>query len=296
MEFWYMVLSYGTSLFWICTTIGLFISYKMLSKMSEQYQNAYLYGKLLCKSENSILSQNSDNSWLKFQNITQFVSQLLQIRVPKQLFTSFYGLGMLCGFALLYYLMDKSVNKSNTAIALVMLLEVQCLRRFYECLFVHVHNPTSYCSISIFHLIYGLSFYPFICLTILSMRTIHSDFHNTAWLIAKVLAICLFIVMNFEQHRCHRILADARLSKPNCDYQIIHRHLFKILVAPNYVCEIFIYFSFALFALPSLRFILPALNVFTSQTISSLLTKQWYLKKFGKSFPLARSVIIPYIY
>ena len=123
----------------------------------------------------------------------------------------------------------------------------------------------------------------------------HLGVYESSWISEPIFLLGLLLIIagftgNFHSDRILR-----KLRKQNAhEYHIPYGGLFRWFVAPNYWCEIIMWFGWALatWSLAGLAF-----AVFTAATLvpRAWNYRVWYRKQF-KNFPRDRKVLIPYVF
>lgn len=167
------------------------------------------------------------------------------VTIPKSLhwrymygFASVYNL-ILCCYAL---------TLPSPISVFSLMYQIQLLRRFYECLFVHNFSATgSGSKVRILPSMAGIGFYVLTCPTILLAS---QQMKSISWKVLLIFSI-IFSVASWYQNKCHKILANApkeRTKTGNTIYRFPFNsdNWLKYLSCPHYFCEIIIYLNFTL--------------------------------------------------
>lgn len=168
------------------------------------------------------------------------------VAIPKSLHWRF-----MYGFASVYNLIlccNALTLPSSSTSVFPLMYQIQLLRRFYECLFVHNFSTTGSGSIvRILPSIAGIGFYVLACPTILLAS---QQMNSISWKMLLIFSI-IFSVASWYQNKCHKILANVpkeRTKAGNTIYRFPFNsdNCLKYLSCPHYFCEIIIYLNFAL--------------------------------------------------
>ncbi|CAN6543938.1 unnamed protein product [Malus baccata var. baccata] len=209
------------------------------------------------------------------------------------------------------------------SVFLLLLMEVQVLRRLFET--IYVFNYSSSARMHIFGYLTGLFFYTaaplsLCCNNVLevykfsisgvaefivkgksSMREVEFDwlqFVNSllklGWL--QWIGAAIFFWGWIHQRRCHAILGSLRDHRePNDEYVIPHGDWFEIVSSPHYLAEIVIYAGLVVASGGTdLTIWLLFGFVVSNLVLAAAETHRWYLQKF-ESYPKKRLAIIPFV-
>lgn len=210
------------------------------------------------------------------------------------------------------------------SVFLLILLEVQVLRRLYES--VYVFNYSSTARMHIFGYLTGLFFYTAAPLSVscncatevftfvanraaefivkgknrmpppeIQFLEYLSPLLKLGWpqLIGAVIFFCGWL----HQRRCHAILGNLREVKEQAnDYRIPHGDWFEIVSSPHYLAEIVIYAGLVV-ASGGLDLTVWLLFAFVVANLvfAAPETHRWYQRKFD-NYPSNRYAIIPFVY
>jgi len=251
------------------------------------------------------------------------------IQVPKSYFFHFYifavilmGLMLIQTFKVamfghpvpvwleqtLNFLCFESASSSTTpeAVIIVMsLMNIQCWRRLYECLYVNVDTGS---KMNILHYIVGLAHY-FCCAfgyisespgfakhpeLFQSIQWIHIEPRLTNVTIWQISAVVMFAWAWKHQLTTHQILADLKKSC-QVTHSVPHGDWFQYVSCPHYMAEIIIYLSLAIIMGQKHRtgWIIFAW-VLTNQMVAGLMSHLWYRKTF-RTYPSNRKAVIPFL-
>ncbi|CAG8668999.1 11421_t:CDS:2 [Racocetra persica] len=196
---------------------------------------------------------------------------------------------------------------TECVIGLVM-LQVQTIRRMYECFFVERPSAGATMHVGLYFL--GLAFYLVTGLAILIEGIGNIGILNNkdkeftipyttflSWNIS--LAILIFIYASYHQYILHKNLALLRSkdSSKSSLYFIPKGDWFDYIASAHYTAEIIIYFSFVIL---TKGFILTIWLVFIWTVVClGVVAKnsdEWGKEKFGENWPKNRWIIMPYIY
>ncbi|KAK3244549.1 hypothetical protein CYMTET_45842 [Cymbomonas tetramitiformis] len=136
---------------------------------------------------------------------------------------------------------------------------------------------------------------------------------NAPWLtISRLLGVLTFAQGSLHQHRCHRILATLRSSRPALTdktparkpsttdegqvYKIPCGDWFDFLSCAHYTAEVVIYIGLLIVAgAASLSVWMMIFSVVGNLGLAAGLTHRWYLSHIS-SYPKNRKAFIPYVY
>ncbi|XP_071088018.1 polyprenal reductase-like [Haliotis cracherodii] len=301
-----MAVSVGSGL-WIILTLAVVLFYFLVFDVFPKVEllaRLFLIGKLREKGNRSKIFNLFD--------------------VPKRWFTHFYMLGVVVNTSLLILLARVVVFRvpfpqpvqnifntlwapnhtpegvSGTAVVLVLVMEeLQVLRRCYECLFVSVFSDS---KISVVHYIMGLLLY----LTFGSCILASTDFNNFRMtgvdqmgLVCVVVGCFLFFLASMLQHQTLHILSKLRKSHSgvveNRQHLLPNGGLFEYVSCPHFFTEILIYLAMNIVVQFQHQACLSiGIFVLVNQVIMSLMTHDWYRKNF-RMFPKDRKAVFPYL-
>ncbi|KAI9396639.1 hypothetical protein POPTR_004G163600v4 [Populus trichocarpa] len=219
----------------------------------------------------------------------------------------------------------NSENKFRVwlSVFLLLLMEVQVLRRLFETLYVFKYSPSA--RMHIFGYLTGLFFYTAMPLTLCctcapnvfkfgtsevtefivkdrsSMQAIEFDwwdfvnpFSKLGW--CQWIGAAIFLCGWIHQHRCHAILGSLREHVGKVDeYVIPHGDWFEIVSTPHYLAEIVIYAG-VVFGSGGADLTIWLLFGFVVSNLifAAAETHRWYLQKFD-NYPSNRVAIIPFV-
>ncbi|XP_043711784.1 polyprenol reductase 2-like [Telopea speciosissima] len=207
---------------------------------------------------------------------------------------------------------------------LLLLMEVQVLRRLYET--VHVFNYSPSARMHILGYLTGIFFYAAAPLSLCSicvpevlsfaahhmaefivngrdhMPKIEFDWWGYMKPLTKLgwcqwIGAAIFIWGGIHQSRCHSILGSLREDREKSDeYVIPHGDWFEFVSSPHYLSEMVIYAGILVASGGSeLTIWLLFGFVVANLTFAAAETHRWYLQKFD-NYPRNRHAILPYIY
>ncbi len=250
-----------------------------------------------------------------------------RIQVPKSSFTHFYIFGVLLFGSLLIFtvkvvlwgyevpaflsdLLDFATfegrvsNTSPEAILMVVtLMNLQCWRRLYECLYVNVDTGS---KMNILHYIVGIAHYSCCFLGYISEApgfAQHRQSSIVTWIhilpdlfkvsLVQWACVGLFFWAWRHQLKAHQIFAD--LKKKNSSHSVPYGDWFQFVSCPHYTAEILIYLSLAVICGWShgtawLIFAWVLIN----QIIAGLMSHWWYRDNFH-NYPSSRRAVIPFL-
>ncbi|KAM1763627.1 polyprenol reductase 2-like [Malus sylvestris] len=210
------------------------------------------------------------------------------------------------------------------SVLLLVLMEVQVLRRLFET--IYVFNYSSSARMHIFGYLTGLFFYTAAPLSLCcnniadiykfsingvaefivkgksSMREVEFDWLQLVNSLLKLgwlqwIGAAIFFWGWIHQRQCHAILGSLREnSEQNDEYVIPHGDWFEIVSSPHYLAEIVIYAGLVVASGGTdLTIWLLFGFVVTNLVLAAAETHRWYLRKF-ESYPRKRRAIIPFVY
>lgn len=181
------------------------------------------------------------------------------------------------------------------------LLLLQVLRRLYESIFVAVPSQA---RMHILHYLVGHAFYVAASAAAvgncgpalvregpphLGALVTHVQ-HNRTLL---AIAFSVFVAASVEQSRAHITLARLRApGKPA--YSVPRSGLFRLIVAPHYTCEIFIYVAIAIVGQSRLLW-LCVIAVIVMLSTAAKGTDEWGKRTFGPSWG-SRALLLPRVW
>ncbi|XP_022971054.1 polyprenol reductase 2-like [Cucurbita maxima] len=210
------------------------------------------------------------------------------------------------------------------AVFLLLLMEVQVLRRLYETIYTFNYSPSA--RMHFFGYLTGLFFYTAAPLSLCS-NCITEVYHFAANGIAQFIVkgkgqmldvevslldaviplanlgwrqwigAALFFWGWIHQCHCHQILASLRIpGEQGEEYKIPHGDWFEIVSSPHYLAEIVIYGGLVVASGgEDLTIWLIFGFVVVNLALAAAETHRWYVRKFD-NYPRNRFAIIPYIY
>ncbi|KAI8058384.1 3-oxo-5-alpha-steroid 4-dehydrogenase-domain-containing protein [Syncephalis plumigaleata] len=275
----------------------------ILTTSTATLQRLFLfYGKVRTTATSSAsassASSASSDSWMQYVNLT----------ISKRRFRDFYLLGALWNA---YLLVDTTIMPlynpfrsamtihSKRTIIVAYLMQIQLLRRYYECLFVE--RPSSNARMHIGHYVVGMSYYLVTCLAIWchdnADSSIHSMTGNSSSSLSSLyalLALALFVYASYQQYHCHCILAQLRVTQPDT-YTIPYGGWFNLVSSPHYLAEFLIYLALTmLLHFPRVCCCLLVWVVINLGTTARQ-SHQWYRRHF-RNYPANRTAFIPILY
>uniref|UniRef100_A0A6N2LLK7 3-oxo-5-alpha-steroid 4-dehydrogenase C-terminal domain-containing protein n=1 Tax=Salix viminalis TaxID=40686 RepID=A0A6N2LLK7_SALVM len=254
---------------------------------------------------------------------------ILIASLPCSWLGSFHGLVL--GFARRGKIMKSSshhlISSENKfrvwlSVFLLLLMEVQVLRRLFETLYVFKYSPSA--RMHIFGYLTGLFFYTAMPLTLcctcapnvfkfgtsevmefivkgrssiqaieFDWRDIFNPFLNLGWFLW--IGAAIFLWGWIHQYRCHAILGSLREHVGKVDeYVIPCGDWFEIVSSPHYLAEIVIYAGVVFASGGDLTIWLLFGFVVSNLIFAAAETHKWYLQKFD-NYPSNRVAIIPFV-
>ena len=260
-------------------------------------------------------------------NLSKFVRM---IQVPKSYFKHFYIFAvLLMGFLFILCIRilifeenlptwmkdffkwfchpDLKTSTTPEGILIVMLLfNVQCWRRLYECLYINIDTGS---KMNILHYIVGFAHYFCAAIGYLSESPGFAPYPDSydnllQWLHIEpslikirwyqICAVILFFVAWRKQFESHKIFAELK-TKTAHNHSIPHGGWFQYVSCPHYFAEILIYLSLAIILGTNHQTgWLVFVWVLTNQIIAGLMSHWWYQKTFP-NYPTRRKAVIPYV-
>ncbi|RKP24715.1 3-oxo-5-alpha-steroid 4-dehydrogenase-domain-containing protein [Syncephalis pseudoplumigaleata] len=187
--------------------------------------------------------------------------------------------------------MATATASTRASVLVACLMQIQLMRRYYECLFVERPSPTARMHIG--HYAVGISYYIATCMAIWCHDQPAASATSAGWL-PTILALSLFAYASIEQYRCHAILGQLRATQPGT-YAIPYGGWFSHVSSPHYLAELLIYTALAmLLRFPWTWCCLLAWVVVNLGTTARQ-THRWYRRQF-RDYPAARTAFIPKLY
>lgn len=216
----------------------------------------------------------------------------------------------------------REIYAAWEAVFLLLLMEVQVLRRLYESIYVFNYSPSARmhilgyltgmffyiaaplslcgdCAIEAFGLLENL-LTEFIVKGKNQMQGTELEFFQVLSPLIKLgwkhwIGLAVFSWGWIHQYRCHRILGSLRDSRQVDEYVIPRGDWFEIVSSPHYLSEIVIYASFVV-ATGGTNLTIWLLFVFVvaNLTFAAVETHNWYHQKF-EDYPNSRLAIIPFV-
>merc|ERR1719305_622066 len=138
----------------------------------------------------------------------------------------------------LTFLCQESRLTSTTPEAVIIamtLMNIQCWRRLYECLYINVDTGS---KMNILHYIVGFAQHPENSF----VKWIHIQPELTNITLVQLFAIGLFFYAWIHQLEAHKIFASMK-RKSSSSHSVPHGDWFKYVSCPHYLAEILIYLS-----------------------------------------------------
>ncbi|XP_037032314.1 polyprenol reductase [Bradysia coprophila] len=204
------------------------------------------------------------------------------------------GLDVICGRN-----RQVKTNAASTFIAIVLLM-LQCVRRFYETHFVQVFSSTS--KINLSHYIVGYFHYFGALLAIISQAqgfVRGSQAELIRWddiTLRHNIAIGVFLYAWYNQFISNLILASLR--KNNAGTVITQKHLlptggyFESVSSPHMFFEVVIYVALYIILHNNSSWLFVLCWVISNQIENAWLTHKWYVETFP-DYPKSRKAIFP---
>ncbi|KAI9124728.1 hypothetical protein K1719_004650 [Acacia pycnantha] len=220
---------------------------------------------------------------------------------------------------------SSKIGSSYTAwlsVFLLLLMEVQVLRRLYETIYVFNYRPAArmhimgYFTGLFFYIAAPLSLccdcvlevYDFTAKLVISFIVKGKGYMpETEFDFSLILNLCklgwlpwfgatIFLWGWIHQYRCHTILGSVRkCSKQVDEYVIPHGDWFELVSSPHYLSEIVIYAGLVVASGgANLTIWLLFVFVVANLAFAAVETHKWYLQKF-EDYPCNRYVIIPLV-
>ncbi|KAI7749577.1 hypothetical protein M8C21_021879 [Ambrosia artemisiifolia] len=168
-------------------------------------------------------------------------------------------------------------------------LTVHFLKRVLEVLFLHKYSG----SIGLESAIVVILSYTLSTVTMIYAQYLSRDFPNPQ-VDLKYVGVGLFLIGITGNFYHHYLLANLR-KEGDKEYKIPKGGLFDLVICPHYLFEIIGYVGVACISQTAYAF------AFTLGTVFYLMgrshaTREWYLTKFGDSFPKDVKAFIPYVF
>lgn len=200
-----------------------------------------------------------------------------------------------------------TANPTTTFLA-VLLLFVQCVRRFYETHFVQIFSATSRMNLT--HYVVG--YYHYFGAFVAILGQAHGFVRQKAPLaaqstalqwsdvgVAHWLAVALFMYAWYHQFESNLILARLR-QRPDGSVAT-QKHLvpsggfFELVSSPHMLFEVLLYVAVYMLLPHNSSWLFVLCWVLTNQIENAWLTHKWYLATFAE-YPSDRRVIFPWLF
>lgn len=248
-------------------------------------------------------------------------SSIPTIEVPKSWFRHFYSYSaILTVFTLTWMILrvevpewflqwmdlvggkdqHKKVSYTHSLLGML-LLTIQCCRRFYDTHYVSIFAENCKMNISLYFI--GFCHYTGATAAILAemnirnlpTATVNFDLvSNVQWM-----AALLFLWACYQQYSATVILANLRKNKNgeviSKGHKIPYGGLFEYLSNPHFTTEMLMYIFISIVLWGNTTWIFVCLWVISNQTVTCLLSHWWYVEKFPE-YPKNRKALIPFIY
>ncbi|KAG2298181.1 hypothetical protein Bca52824_034653 [Brassica carinata] len=238
--------------------------------------------------------------------------------VPQRYFAHFYVFGVACTTLLLtitwMYAFKMAPLSSGDqfkvwrAVFLLLLMEIQVLRRLTESFYVFKYNPSA--RMNILAYITGLYYYAAaplsLCVNLapevatfagnqFDLLSSLSPLMKLGW--CQLIGGAIFLWGWLHQRRCHAILGSLRENPSQAkEYIIPHGDWFEIVSSPHYLAEIVLYVGLLIASGGTdITIWLLVCFVVGNLSLSAGETHRWYLRKF-ENYPAYRNAIFPYVY
>ena len=203
---------------------------------------------------------------------------------------------------------DLKTSTSPEGIILVMILfNVQCWRRLYECVYINVDTGS---KMNILHYIVGFAHYFCAGLGYISespgfatypedsqgqLKWVHIEPNPKKISPIQFCAMIVFFIAWRRQFQAHKIFAELKHRSHVNHHSIPHGNWFHYVSCPHYFSEILIYLSLAtiLGTTHSTGWLVFGW-VFINQIIAGLMSHWWYQKTFI-NYPTRRKAVIPFL-
>ncbi|XP_055376260.1 polyprenol reductase [Condylostylus longicornis] len=191
--------------------------------------------------------------------------------------------------------------KSSSALIAIVLLSIQCVRRFYETWMMQIFSSNG--KINISHYFVGYLHYFGAVIAILANTegfvkgSKPSPFSLNKVEIYKFIFIIIFHIAWKQQFNSNKILVEGRMDqngKISQDHILPRGGFFDLISSPHMFFEIVIYLSIFGIIPESQTWLYCTIWVTVNQIQNALLTHKWYLTTF-KDYPKQRKAIIPFI-
>ncbi|CAG8640388.1 6279_t:CDS:2 [Dentiscutata erythropus] len=279
----------------------------------------------------SILSYGKFGTSTQFTAKNQIEAYIQNLTVPKQWFKHYYIVGTLWAAFLITdviilqnrnrgyfawfvqifdsaekYELDYFKEPVTECIIGLVIIQVQTVRRMYECFFIERPSVGAKMHIGLYLL--GLAFYIATGLSVFiegignfgildnkdketNLFIIHSE-NFLSWNI--LLAIFVFIYASYHQHILHKNLAMLRRKGSSTLYSIPKGDWFDHISSAHYTAEIVIYFSFVILTKGfNLTIWLTFIWTIVCLGIIAENSEKWGREKFGEEWPKNRWIIMP---
>lgn len=229
------------------------------------------------------------------------IQRIMNIMVPKQLFTVMYLYGVTLSIGIIC-LSNNTVIAStemfcpwqNRNLVLTLWI-VHLTRRLLECILITDFGRS---EMHVTGFLVGIWHYTAAPVTFFCVHGTGFSKRNS---FIKLLAVSLFIVSNVMQCKFHYILYCLKSSyvQPNGQrYALPESSWFKVVACPHYSAEIVIYISMWLLSLPDISISMMSLVVWVSSNLAVVAGRQYiyYTSTFADKIPKTWSKLIPGIF
>ncbi|VAH34987.1 unnamed protein product [Triticum turgidum subsp. durum] len=176
----------------------------------------------------------------------------------------------------------------------LLLMEIQVLRRLYETENVFHYSPSA--RMHIVGYLTGLFYYTATPLSLASSCLPEAiDFIRGQIVEFIVKGAIIFSWGSLHQIRCHAILGSLRENKDSDEYVIPCGDWFSHVSCPHYLAELVIYLGMLIASGGSdISVWFLFIFVITNLSFAAVQTHRWYLQKF-EDYPRSRYAIIPFV-
>ena len=297
---------------WIVRAFYIFAAYTILIvRVIPDLKQRFLdYGARATspKRQRQTIQGSTLPSWFRVQ-FDPVLDWLADITVPHSWFTHFYICSTLCSTFWLYRhhaagllfrrsFLNSLLSCEGRTILCTILLQVQGLRRLYECLII---SKTSSSRMWMGHYWIGIAFYVFTNIAVwVESGESRSDLHrdSATWrptisnpldavnIFRVVGCTMIFLWSSSQQFRVHQYLASLK------QYRVPDHPIFTKtnVVCPHYGFEVYIYLAFTILTAQDTRILNITMLCATSFVAINLgitadLTKKWQMNQFPKQRP-----------
>lgn len=217
------------------------------------------------------------------QTTTTITTNVSFSLTSKQFWTSLYTINAL--IVVIYLIYFAQFQK-----LLLLVYLSHLIRRSYECFFIHKFSNQFPIQLIVAATGFGFYFATLSSLIFISrFEQLEIQFHPKY--------IPFFIILQWKQFECHRILSLLRKDENYQTFSIPQTGLFQYVLSPHYLCEILLYLILY-FMFPHRLLLYCFAFVLLNLVISAKRSKKWYETTFSSQRHqiAARYALIPFLF